>query len=109
MKKKMLSVAVVLLMGFGVANTVFASEKLQAVTITQEQEEVTYTEIKADELPEAVGVTLKEPAYADYTISKAFLGSDESYKVLLSKENAESIYVFFKATGELIKVEEIEE
>jgi len=28
---------------------------------------------------------------------------------LLSKENAESIYVFFKATGELIKVEEIEE
>lgn len=109
MKKRMLSVAVVLLMGFGVANTTFASEKMQAVTITQEQEEVTYTEIKAEELPEAVGVTLKEPAYADYTISKAFVGSDESYKVLLSKDDTETIYVFFKANGELIKVEEIEQ
>lgn len=104
----MLSAVVVLLMGFGMVNTVFASEKMQAVEIAQEQEEVTYAKIKTEELPEAVTVALADSAYTDFAISKAFLGTDKSYKVVLSKEGTEALCVFFKADGELIKTEEIE-
>jgi len=108
MKKTMLSAALVLVMGFGMANTALASEKAQAMEIAQQQAEVSYAEISSDELPEAITVALTDTAYADYTISKAFLGSDESYKVVLSKDDTEAIAIFFKADGEVIKTEEIE-
>lgn len=107
MKKSMLSAVVVLVMGFGMTNTVFASEKMQAVEVAQEQEEVTYSKIETAELPEAVTEALAGADYADFTICKAFLGSDKSYKVVLSEEGTETLCVFFKADGELIKTEEI--
>lgn len=108
MKKRMLSAAVILIIGFGAATTLFATKSMQAIVITQEQEEVTYAEIKTSELPETVSAALQQPAYSDYTVSKAFKGSDGTYKVLLSNEDKQNINVIFSADGELKKVEETE-
>lgn len=106
MKKRMLVSVVMLLMGVGLTTTVFANPKVQAVDVVLNQEEVTYSEIKAEELPETVAATLKN-TYADYTISKALLGSDGSYKVKLS-QGEKHIAVFFNANGEFVKVETVE-
>jgi len=106
MKKRMLVSVMMLLMGVGLTTTVFANEKVQAADVVLYQEEVTYSEIKAEELPETVTATLKE-TYADYAISKALLGSDGSYKVKLSM-GEEHIAVFFNANGEFVKVENVE-
>jgi len=109
MKKKMLSAALVLFMGLGMANTALASEKTMCHAIAQAQDEVSYTEITAEELPEVISEALQDSSYADYSISKAFVGSDASYKVLLSKEGAATIEVIFNAEGEIVKSEEIVE
>jgi len=106
MKKRMLVSVMTLLMGVGVTTSLLANENVQAVPVVLDQEEVTYSEIKAEELPETVTATLND-SYADYTISKALLGSDGSYKVKLS-QGEEHIAVFFNASGEFLKVETIE-
>src|SRR5690554_1165088 len=106
MKKKMLVSVMTVLMGVGITTALFANESVQAAPVVLAQEEVTYSEIDAAELLETITATLRD-SYADYTISKALLGSDGSYKVKLS-QGEEHIAVFFNANGEFLKVENVE-
>lgn len=101
MKKRMLVSVAAVLMGLGVTTSVLATVADKPATVMQE--EVTYKEIKAGELPETVRSAIHE-SYADYTLSKAYVGSDGSYKLKLSKGD-ENIAVFFNASGEFVKVE----
>lgn len=65
------------------------------------QAEVTFTKIETSALPEAVtkGVTTK---YADYTIEEASKGSDNTYKIVLKKDDVKSTVIFNEA-GEFVK------
>ena len=68
------------------------------------QDDVKYNEIKVEELPDAVSKAIKN-GYTDYTVSKAYLGSDNTYKVSLTKNN-ETINVFFNADGQFLKIDQ---
>jgi len=80
--------------GTGVAQTQ-ASEVMQ--------QDVTYQQVAVDELPEAVAKAFAK-GYEGYTISKAYKGSDGSYK--LEAVGAEvTVELYYSETGELIKSE----
>ncbi|WP_147372161.1 hypothetical protein [Mariniphaga sediminis] len=101
MKKRMVMSIGLLLMGLGITTTVIAAAPEQPMVVMQE--EVTFKEIQKEELPETVTAAIQD-AYADYTLSKAYVGSDSSYKVELTQGD-ENIAVFFNANGEFLKVE----
>ena len=66
-------------------------------------QEVKYQEITVADIPEAVSTTITKD-YAGYTIDKAFLGSDGTYKVAVTKVDVKEV-LFFDAKGGLIKAE----
>lgn len=65
------------------------------------QAEVTYTQIEVAEVPETVvkGVAAK---YEGYTIEEAAKGSDNSYKLVIKKDDAK-LTVYFNEAGEFVK------
>ncbi|MGQ1910256.1 hypothetical protein ACT3CE_10750 [Marinifilum sp. RC60d5] len=103
MKKGLIVFAVVALFGISIPATVCA-EKVNS-DFSSVQEEVSYEEVKTDALPEEVSAAI-EKLYAGYELSKAYLGSDGSYKVLLSGKE-KNLLVFFTATGKFLKYEEM--
>jgi hypothetical protein len=102
MKKGMIITAAVLVMGFGMSETVIAENTTKAAIVAQD--EVAYEEISTDELPEAVNTSIQE-GYGDYTVSQAFKGDDGTYKAALEKDD-EKISVFFNEAGEFLKIEQ---
>jgi hypothetical protein len=72
------------------------------VAVTQ-QKEVKYTEITADQIPEAVSTTLAKD-YNGFKTDNVFLGDDGTYKLVVSKGTDKSV-LFFSGKGELIKAE----
>lgn len=105
MKKRMMITAMVMFLSVGLTTSVFA-EKLSEPAVVL-QDEVTYTEITKEELPEAVTAAISE-TYAGYEIEKAFIGSDGIYKVKLFG-GEEKIAVFYNSSGEFVKVKSLDE
>jgi len=67
-------------------------------------QDVTYQEINADKLPEAV-VNAFSKGYEGYKVGKVYLGSDGSYK--LEAVNGDSqITVYYSENGELIRADQ---
>jgi len=108
MKKGMIISAVIVVMAMmSFSGEVVANSSKYDQTAVVAQDDVTYAEVKVDDLPDAVTKSLKD-GYADYEISKAYKGSDDSYKVELTKEN-EKIAVYFNADGKFLKIEQEED
>ncbi|WP_339736306.1 hypothetical protein [uncultured Sunxiuqinia sp.] len=105
MKKGMIMTAAVIVLGISMPSGVMAESTNQTMQIAQE--EVQYEKMNVEDLPEAVTQAISE-GYADYTLSEAYMGTDGSYKVKLTKEE-EKIAVFFNASGEFLKIEQGEE
>lgn len=66
-------------------------------------DDVTYSKVEVADVPEAVksAVTAK---YADYSIGEAYKGSDNSYKLVIKKEEAK-LTVYYNEAGEFQKEE----
>lgn len=65
------------------------------------QEEVTYTQIEVAEVPEKVA-TAVAAKYEGYAIEKAAKGSDNSFKLVIKKDDAK-MTVYFNEAGEFLK------
>ena len=102
MKKVMILTAAILALSYATPQVVNAMKVQNDIAIMQEKE-VKYTEVKVEEIPEAVTKSIAA-AYVGYTIDKAFLGDDASYKVKVSKGDVKEV-IFYNANGDLIKVE----
>lgn len=104
MKKGMIMTAAVIVLGISMPSGVMAENTNHTMQIAQE--EVQYEKMNVEDLPEVVSQSISE-GYADYTVSEAYMGTDGSYKVKLTKEE-EKIKVFFNANGEFLKIEQVE-
>ena len=106
MKRGLIVSAAVLLFGMTSIATfaVSASNHKNNNTAFVAQDDVKYNEIKVEELPEAVSKAIKN-GYTDYTVSKAYMGSNNTYKVSLTK-NKETINVLFNADGDFLKIDQ---
>ena len=102
MKKGMIMTAAVIVLGISLLSGVMAENTNQNVVVAQQ--EVQYEKMNVEDLPEAVTQAISE-GYADYTLSEAYMGTDGSYKVKLTKGD-EKVKVFFNASGEFLKIEQ---
>jgi hypothetical protein len=74
----------------------------------QRQVAVSYDdEIRKNEVPETVTSSVKN-SYMDYKITKAYRGSDGSYKLIL-KNRDEKLAAFYDARGDFSRLEELNE
>jgi len=103
MKKVMILSAVALALSFATPQVANAMTAQNEIAINQEKE-VKFTEIKVEELPEAVSKSIVA-AYPRYKVEKAFPGDDATFKVKVSLADVKQV-LFHKASGELIKIEE---
>lgn len=103
MKKVIILSAVALALSFATPQVANAITTQNEIAISQEKE-VKFTEIKVEELPEAVSKSIAA-AYPGYKVEKAFLGDDASFKVKVSLEDIKQV-LYYTAAGELIKIEE---
>lgn len=103
MKKIMILTAAVLALGFVTPQITNAMKAQNEIAVVQDKV-VKYQEIKVAEIPVTVSKAITA-AYAGYTVDKAFLGDDTSYKANVSMGDLKYV-VFYTAKGELIKVEE---
>lgn len=90
MKKIILSAA---FLAFAGLTTVKANE-VKSPVITLQQDSTTKTQVKVDELPDAVKTTLKSDKYKDFTPSAAYLvtGADKTewYQVDVSNKEGQA-------------------
>ena len=100
MKKLMILSAAALAIFLAMPQFAVATTVQNETTIAQEKA-VKYTEVAATTLPAAVTATLAKD-YAGYTIDKALLGDDGTYKVIVKKD-AVKTKLLFTSKGELIK------
>ena len=103
MKKVMiLSAAVALILCLGMPQLSQASKSQNDVALVQ-YENVKYTEITTDQVPEAVSKAVAKD-YAGFKTDQAFKGDDGTYKLAISK-GTDKLVLFYSANGELIKSE----
>ncbi|MFV8341361.1 hypothetical protein [Flavobacterium sp. XS2P39] len=100
MKKLILSVAIVLgsLSTFAQSSKVNKEEKIETTTKVVEEK---FTEIKAEEVPEALQIALKT-AYPEAVIEKAFINEKKEFKLEI-KNGDQKATVYADANGNLIK------
>lgn len=103
MKKITIITAAVIAFSFATPQLAKAMQVKDQMAIVQDKD-ATYKEIKAEELPEAVTTSI-ENAYTGYKIDKAFVGSDNTYKVKVAMGDLK-YHLFYDSMGELIKVED---
>ena len=72
-------------------------------TTTIQEKTVKYQEIAPATLSEAITKALAKD-YAGYTVEKAFLGDDGTFKVALTNGETKSM-VFYSEKGEFVKIE----
>lgn len=82
-------------------DTVIKKEVPQTLLLAQE--EVTYTKIEVTAVPEKVAATVTTK-YEGYTIDEASKGSDNSYKLVIKKDDA-TLTVYLNEDGEFLKEE----
>jgi hypothetical protein len=104
MRKIMILSAAALAIFLAMPQLAEATTITNATTVIQEKA-VKYQEVAPATLPEAITKALAKD-YAGYTVEKAFLGDDGTFKVAVSKADAKNA-VFFSATGDFIKIEKI--
>lgn len=103
MKKGLMILTIAVLFGlFNLQSTMAIN--LVSYTIVLADEDVKYKEIKTTELPATINESVQK-SYADYTIAKAYLGSDGTYKVKLTKDGDKKI-AYYSADGEFQKAQE---
>lgn len=97
MKKLILSVAIVLgsLSSFATTTPVINSE-IKTVPVQEE-----FTEIKAEEVPDAVKTALKT-SYPDATLEKAYVNANKEYKLEIAVGDQKAT-VYADANGNWIK------
>lgn len=71
------------------------------------QAEVTYTKVEVAEVPETVTEAVAAK-YEGYTLEEAAKGSDNSYKLVLKKEDAK-LTVYYNEAGEFVKEDAVKE
>jgi hypothetical protein len=100
MKKIILSAAIVLgsLSAFAQSSTV---KKVEKITTTTKVVEEKFTEIKSDELPEALQTALKT-AYPKAVIEKAFVNEKKEFKLEI-KNGDQKATVYADADGNWIE------
>lgn len=103
MKKVIVLTAAVMAFSF-VTPQVSQAMKVQNQMAVIDDKDDKYTEIKVEELPEAVTKSVSN-AYTGYKIDKAYRGEDDSYKVKVAMGDLK-YKLFYDAQGELIKVED---
>lgn len=103
MKKVMILSAAIFALSYATPQVANAMKAQNDISFTQEKE-VKYTEVKVEEIPESVSKAITA-AYAGYTIDKALLGDDGTYKVKVIKGDIKQV-LFYTASGDLIKTEE---
>lgn len=67
------------------------------------QAEVTYAKVEVAEVPEAVAKAVASK-YEGYAVEEAYKGCDNSYKLVIKKEDAK-VTVYYSESGELVKEE----
>lgn len=97
--------AAVIVLGISMPSGVLAENTNQTMEVTQQ--EVQYEKMNVEDLPETVTQAISE-GYADYTLAEAYMGTDGSYKVKLTKDE-EKVKVFFNANGEFLKIEQADD
>lgn len=66
-------------------------------------DEVTYTKIEVGEIPQAVKTAVADK-YSAYTTDEAYKGSDNTYKLILKKDESK-LTVYYSESGEFKKEE----
>lgn len=79
------------------------ARNLTKTSFVNQQKEVKYEAIKAEDLPDAVTKSFTSD-YSSYKIDKAFKGDDGTYKLNVSNGNLKYV-LFYNADGKLLKVE----
>ncbi|MEM9856423.1 MAG: hypothetical protein AAF843_03670 [Bacteroidota bacterium] len=92
-----------LFMAFGVLTYTMAN----GVFLDQD----TKTEIKAEELPEAVKLSVSESNYADWALDKVYKAVDsntgaDTYEIQVKNSDGQKIILVYDAEGKLLKEEE---
>ena len=103
MKKVLILSAAIFALSYATPQVANAMKAQNDIAFTQEKE-VKYTEVKVEKIPAVVTKSIAA-AYAGYTIDKAFVGDDASYKVNVTKGDVKQV-LFYTASGELIKAED---
>lgn len=102
MKSVIVVFVISLFAGISMPQESFAKNANSCYDVLQ-QDEVEYKEIESRELPEKVIGTLTE-SFAGYSVSKSYKGTDNTFKIALSR-GEEGIIVFFDENGEFLKKE----
>lgn len=100
--KKIMFISTAALVLFLTSTNGAVPSKLYRTAIVQEKD-VTYKEISVDKLPPAVVQTL-DNEYKDFAKDKAFMGSDNSYKVDISKGTMKHT-IFLSEQGKILKTD----
>ena len=103
MKKLIVLTAAVMAFSFATPQVAQAMKIQNQMAVVDDQDDK-FKEIKVEELPEAITKSVAN-AYTGYTIEKAFLGEDNTYKVKVAMGDLK-YKLFYDAQGELIKVED---
>ncbi len=101
------------LFSLGLSPAIFAQlpkEKRESPPMEQLPQEQRQTiinyedEIKKDELPESISISVKEN-YGDFEITEIYRGSDGSYKIKLKKGDRK-LAAYYNSIGEFLRIEE---
>lgn len=103
MKKGLMILTIAVLFGLFNLQSTMAINLVTDTTVLA-VEDVKFEEINTTELPATITESVQK-SYADYTIAKAYLGSDGTYKVKLTKDDEKKV-VYYSADGELQKAQE---
>ena len=104
MKKLMILIVVVAVLGISASQTVSAAELKQSQTQDQTMhQDNQFTEIKVTELPAAVSKAISDK-YPGYKAEKAYKGKDGSFKVTIGNTE-EKLTLFYNEKGEFLKIE----
>lgn len=105
MKRKMIYVVAVVTL---LITTPMLSMANSAETIpapNTETEKITYEQVDKAQIPDVISETISEK-FKDYSVDNFYLGSDETYKVEVSKSD-EKWAIFFDSEGKFSKKEDL--
>ena len=86
--------AIAVLLGLSLPQNVSAKNIKYELTAENENQ-ITYVEIKATEIPEEIGVTIARE-YPGFAIEKSMKGNNGTYKMVISEDNIKKVLIFDK-------------
>lgn len=103
MKKGLMILAIAVSFGLINLQSMMAMNMVPDTALVADKD-VKYEEIKTTELPATINESVQN-SYAEFTIVKAYLGGDGTYKVKLKKDDKYKI-VYYSADGKLKEAQE---